>query len=136
MTTVFNRWIVAAMAAGLMLGGCATVGPDERRAARLDQFQAAAGAPIESFRYWDLHKWEALGETALAVWTRPDEAYLLRVQRPCTELEWTHAIGLTSSVNRVSANFDSVVVDGQRCRITEIRPVDARDVRSRPELAP
>ncbi len=127
-----THWLVL-LSTAVMLAACASPGPSERRAARLAQFEAAAAAPVESFHFWaPLYKWEALGETTVAVWTRAQEVYLIRVQRPCTELEWTSAIGLTSTMNRVATRFDSVVAGDQRCRITEIRPVDAEAVRQRP----
>ena len=49
------------------------------------------------------------GDSALAVWTRPSEAYLLELSGPCPDLSYA-AIGLTSSMGRVSSRFDKVLV--------------------------
>jgi hypothetical protein len=112
------------------LAACASAGPKERMAARLEEFQRHAGEPVKSFRYWDLNSWEALGPQTVAVWTRPNEAWLLRVDLPCRDLEWANVIALTSSVGRVHSRFDSVVFEHQRCRINEIRPVDGRALKA------
>jgi len=116
--------------AATCLSACASPGPGERRAARFEQVEAVAGAPVESFRYWQLYSWESLGDHALAIWTRPNEAYLVEVEQPCGDLQWGHTIALTSTMNRVSSRFDSVLVEDQRCRISRIRPVDVKALRS------
>jgi hypothetical protein len=114
----------------LALTACASVGPRERMAARLEEFERHAGAPVKDFRLWNMDSWEALGPETLAVWTRPNEAWLLTVDLPCRDLEFANAIALTSSVGRVHSRFDSVVFEHQRCRITEIRPVDGRALKA------
>ncbi|MBS7456164.1 DUF6491 family protein [Coralloluteibacterium stylophorae] len=111
--------------------GCSSISPRDRDAARLAEYEAAAGAPVDSFRYFSLSSWEPLGDRALAVHTSPRQAWLLEVSGPCNELPYTPAIGLTSSVNTVSARFDSVLT-GRReipCRIERIRPVDVAQLR-------
>jgi hypothetical protein len=110
----------------VVLSGCASVGPRERIAARLAEVEAHAAAPVDSFRLWRLDRWESLGRTRLLVWTRPNEAWLLTVDEPCNDLEYAHGLSLTSSVGQVKRRFDSVVLERQRCRINEIRPVDGR----------
>lgn len=109
---------------------CASLGPRERMAARLAEYERHAGAPVESFKFWDLDRWEVLGREQLVVWTRPNEAWLLTVDAPCNDLEWAHSIGLTSSVGHVHRRFDSVVLKNYRCRIKEIRPVDGRALKA------
>jgi hypothetical protein len=132
------RWIVplvpgtAALVAAALLAACMSPSPRERDAARLAQFESVAEAPVDSFRFWTLHKWESLGPEAIAVWTRLNEAYLLRVDKPCVGLEYARAIGLSSSANTVNRRFDTVNFGDQRCRIAEIRPVDAKAVKRRP----
>lgn len=116
--------------AALALAGCASPGPGERRATRLQQVESAAGEPVESFRYWQMYSWESLGDHALAIWTRPNEAWLVEVEQPCGDLQWGHTIALTSTMHRVAARFDAVLVEDQRCRIKRIRPVDVKALRS------
>ena len=123
-TSLRRVWLASSFALALAaLGGCASSGPSERASLRLDQFEAAAGAPVDSFHFFDIQRWEQLGDEALAVWTRPNQAFLLDV-RPCRELEWTMGIGLTSTMNRVYARLDSVLAGDLRCQITQIRPID------------
>lgn len=121
-------------AALLALGACATdgLGPRERELARFERFERFAGPPVDSFRFWKLDRWESLGPDSVAIWTRPDEAWLLTVRQPCHGLEFAMAIGLSSTVNRVSRLHDEVRFEQQRCRIEQIRPIDVRAMRAGP----
>jgi len=119
------RWISMGWLLGLV--ACAAPGPAQRMAARLQQFEAVAGAPVESFHFWQLDRWEPLGERHVAVWTRVNEAYLIEVREPCSGLDFARSIALTSTQNRVQRRFDSVLFEHQRCRIESIRPVDGRE---------
>ncbi len=123
------------VAALLVLSGCATgrISDDER----LALYRAHAGAPLREFRYVDrLGGWTALGKGALAVWTRPNEAYLLELAGPCNDLDFASAISLTHRMDRVAARFDDVVVLGGPntirlpCRIESIRALDVKAVRA------
>lgn len=120
-----------AMLAGLacllaLLAGCATQGYAEKRAERTAWFTEAAGEPVSNFRFWRLDRWEPVNRSQVAVWTRPDEGYLLNVDEPCPGLEFADFIALTSQSNRVQSRFDSVLFEDQKCRIREIRPLDAK----------
>ena len=114
----------------LLLGGCATgtaSGPGGMTvtdAERLERFRAAAGEPVPSFRLLRALDSLPLGDHHLAVWTRRNEAWLLRVEEPCMELPWQMQLGISSSLGRVYSGIDRVVSGGSRCRIREIRPVD------------
>jgi hypothetical protein len=113
--------VLAGFAAAL-LAGCASVPLAQRQAA----YAAAAGAPVNSFRFFTpLWSWEPLGPDQVVIYTRPKEAWLLDVPG-CTELPFAKAIGLTSNLNQVSINFDKVVIDRNTfpCTIHRIRPVD------------
>ncbi len=116
----------AGIAVAVVLAACTTPGPRERQAARLAEFESVAGAPVERFHFWDLQRWEVLGPYEIAVWTRVNEAWLIRVNRPCAGLEFAQTIGLSSNQNMVSTRFDAVLFDRQRCNIREIRPVDGK----------
>ncbi|HYG05314.1 MAG TPA: DUF6491 family protein [Stenotrophomonas sp.] len=113
------------------LGGCATnrISDDER----LALYRAHAGAPVRNFQYFgNLNGWSNLGDTALAVWTRPGTAYLLELAGPCNDLDYAPAISITNMGGQVSARFDDVIVlGGPRsirlpCRIESIRPLDVK----------
>lgn len=111
------------------LVACSSTPLREREARALAEYEAAAGDPVDSFWFQRLHSWESLGEDRLLVRSGPSKAFLLTVERPCTELPWANSIALTSSTSSVHAKFDNVLVGQQRCRITEIRPVDESAVR-------
>ena len=120
-----------AMALG---AGCAT-SPGMRDADRLALYEQHAGPPVPSFRYLSISGWTPLGDSALAVWTRPSEAYLLTLSGSCPDLKFANAISLSSQFRTVHARFDRVLPIGPgpnmsiACHIQEIRPLDVRGVR-------
>ena len=126
--------LIASLLCASLLAGCATgrLSTGER----LALYRAHAGAPQQDMRFTGrLNGWTELGETALAVWTRPGEAYLLELAGACPQLPYTPAIGLTSQGGRVSARFDQVRVRDagpgiqMPCRIGSIRPLDVKALR-------
>ena len=116
----------------MLASGCAASlpGPGERMARRLGEVERHAGAPIEEFHFWQMDRWESLGKSAIAVWTNPNEAYLITVRPPCAGLDFADAVGVSSTGRRVSRNFDFVTFEHQRCRIAEIRPVDVKALKA------
>jgi len=64
----------------------------------------------------------------LVVWTNLNDAYLPR--EPCINLQFTNRIGLSSTAGTVSNRLDSVLLDRDRCQISEIRPADYKRMRS------
>lgn len=121
--------VFAALAAAAMLAGCAT-DARMRNADRLALYQQHAGEPVQSFRYvTTISGWTPLGDSAVAIWTRPNQAYLLTLSGPCPELTFAHAISLTHQFRTVYARFDRVIPLGSTgitipCQIREIRPLD------------
>ncbi len=129
----------ALFGAAMLLGsGCASSlpGPAERMAERFSEFERHAGAPVEEFHFWQMDRWEALGTHAIAVWTNPNEAYLITVKSPCTGLEFANGVGVTSTGRRVNRRFDFVTFEHQRCRIAEIRPVDVKGLKAERRASP
>ncbi|WP_293716679.1 MULTISPECIES: DUF6491 family protein [unclassified Stenotrophomonas] len=130
-----KKMLVAAMLAAT-LAGCATTGKlssDER----LQLYRSHAGAPVNSFKYFgSLNGWTELGDSALAVWTRPNEAWLLNLGGPCMDLSYAPAITVTNMMGQVSARFDRVIVHGSGpmahvpCRIDSIQPLDVKALRA------
>lgn len=128
--------ILVATLLAVVLGGCATTGK-LTSAERLELYRAHAGEPVNSFRYFgSLNGWTELGDSALAVWTRPNEAWLLNLSGPCTDLSFSPAITVTNMLGQVSARFDRVIVHGAGpmahvpCRIESIQPLDVKALRS------
>lgn len=115
-----------------LLAACSSVPYPQRISERQVAYAAAAGAPVLSFHFFTLYSWEPLGDSALAVYTRPNEAWLLDVGGGCQELEFTSSIGLTSSLNQVMVRFDKVLTGRQNfpCTITQIRPVDLKRLKA------
>jgi hypothetical protein len=126
----FVGWIIAAV----VCAGCASVKPRPVDA-RLALYRAHAGAPVPSFRSLGrFDNWEALGDDALAVWTRPNQAWLLELYGPCDGLQYSVAIGLTDHLGQVEAGYDEVRVSHPSpiripCRIRSIRPLDVSGIR-------
>ncbi|MCX7512770.1 DUF6491 family protein [Frateuria hangzhouensis] len=113
-------------AAMALVAGCASAPHGQRPAQRQAAYAAAAGAPVNNFRFFTpLWSWEPLGTDQVVIYTKPKEAWLLDVPG-CTELPYAPAIGVTSNLNQVSINFDKVVTGRNqlRCTIQQIRPVD------------
>lgn len=132
-----NKMLAAVMvAAALGLGGCASTGKVSS-SERLALYQAHAGAPVSSFKYFgSLNGWTELGDSALAVWTKPSEAWLLSLSGPCMDLSFAPAISVTNMMGQVSARFDRVIVHGGSpsmripCQIKTIQPLDVKALRA------
>jgi hypothetical protein len=109
------------------LAACASVPYPQRLQQRQQAYEAAAGAPVRSFRliFNGIYSWEPLSDTQLVVYTQPTKAYLLDVW-PCNNLTFTNGIGLTSFANQVQTGFDKVFTGRGYvpCMIKQIRPVN------------
>jgi hypothetical protein len=119
------RPALAALALGLL--ACGPAGADTRATMRenLARYEPYLGAPVESFPFWTLYKWQLVGPLQVVVWSNTKDAWLLTVESPCTRLEWSHGIGLSSNVSHhVTRRLDAVVLGTDSCRIEEIRPID------------
>lgn len=108
----------------LLLATSASAQTPENLEKALNEYLPYAGEPVDRFQFWDLQRWELVGDYKVVVWPRLNEAYLLTVDAPCQDLRWAQKIGVTSTANSVSRRFDSVVVGQDKCRIKEIRPID------------
>jgi len=128
--------MLAAAVIVAMLGGCATTGKLSS-GERLELYRAHAGEPVRDFQYFgSFNGWTELGDSALAVWTRPSQAWLLELGGPCMDLSYAPAISVTNMMGQVSTGFDKVIVHGSSvgmhvpCRIQSIRPLDVKALRS------
>jgi len=126
---------IAFAALALAASACATGMSDSDK---LALYRAHAQPPVKSFYYYSrIDGWTPLGDTALAIWTRPNEAYLLEIDGPCPDLDFALAIGLTNQFGRVYSRFDKVIprMSGGvpqpiPCFIREIRPLDVKAIKS------
>jgi hypothetical protein len=118
-------------AIALLAAACSGIPQRASDEEQQQQYLQYAGAPIEHFTYLSHYdSWRSLSRTQLVVWTTINDAYLLTVREPCINLQFTQRIGLTSTAGTVSSRLDSVLVDRERCQITEIRPVDYKKMRA------
>ncbi len=108
----------------LLLATSASAQTRDTQEKALSEYLPYAGEPVDRFQFWDLQRWELVGDYKVVVWPRLNEAYLLTVDPPCQDLPWAQKIGVTSTAHSVSKRFDSVVVGKFKCRINEIRPID------------
>lgn len=115
-----------------LLVACSSVPYAQRQAQRQAEYAAAAGAPVRSFHFFSpLYSWEALSDQQLAVYVRPNQAWLLDLDN-CPNLTFANVIGLTSSFHDVSVRFDHVLTGRNYfpCTITQIRPIDVARLRN------
>jgi hypothetical protein len=125
------RLLLATLLATL-LAACASVPYAQRTSERQVAYAAAAGAPVRNFRFFSLYSWEPLSDSQLAVYTRPNEAWLLDLGGACPELSFVNSIGITSNLNQVMVKFDRVLTgrDNFPCTIMQIRPVDVKHLKA------
>jgi len=121
----------------LLVTACAGQ-PSMTSSERLELYRAHAGEPVSSFvfsgRLWG---WRSLGDSALTVWPRSNQGFLIELAGRCPDMQFAHSIGLTSSIGRVSAGFDRVIVrlpanrspNRVGCTIRTIRPINAQVVK-------
>jgi hypothetical protein len=123
--------IAPILATAVALAGCAST-PSLSDNDKLALYRAHAGPPVTSFHYFGrLDSWTDIGDRAVAIWTRPSEAWLLELSGRCSGLRFTPVIGLTSQTGMVSARFDKVLVRNGAvpdfpCTIQTIRPLDTK----------
>ena len=112
------------------LGACGSTPRKQSDPAVRDRFAAYAGAPIDHFNWLGrFDSWQSVSRSELVVFTTPWDAYLLKLWPPC-DTRFAQTIALTSTGSQVYAHLDAVTVDGNRCPIEEMRPVDYRRMRA------
>ncbi|CAN5602860.1 DUF6491 family protein [soil metagenome] len=132
---------LSTLACLLALAGCAS-GTGLREDAKLALYRSHAGAPVDHFRYHGrINGWTPLGDGAIALWTRPGEAWLLDLHGPCPDIAYAPAISVSHQNGRVSARFDRVLARGGGatdipCFIREIRPLDVKAILQAERTAP
>jgi hypothetical protein len=115
-------WLSIALA---LLAGVAHADTRAHEDEEFARYKQYAGAPIDEFPMFRMWKWQVVGPERIVIWSTINDAYLVRVEKPCVRLEWTHAVVVTQKMRqKVSKKFDYVVFGNQRCKIDEILPVD------------
>ena len=88
-----------------------------------------AGAPVDHFTAFRLDGWTPVSRNRLVVWNGVNEAYLVTVWDTCRDLQFADHIGVSSTTNTVS-HFEHVTVGRDRCPISEIRPIDVKQMKA------
>ena len=129
------KLIWASLCTVLLASACATTGLNQNE--RLALYRSHAGEPVGSVRKWtNSVQWRVLGDDALVVWTRPNEAHLFEFRTRCAGLRSARTITISNMGGLVSARFDSVTITAPvtatssqvPCRISTIRPLDMRAI--------
>jgi hypothetical protein len=117
---------LGAVMTAALLTGCATT------LARLNgpqlNYTEYAGEPVKSFYMANFDGWSAVSKDQLVVWSGINKAYLLTVTGYCPDLQFAHAIGVTSTGSTVD-RFEKVIVGRDRCLIKGIRPLDVKQMK-------
>lgn len=120
-----KSWMAGLMLGGLLIASATYADTRATQQEDLDRYTPYLEAPVDSFTFWSLYKWQLVGPQKVVVWTTIKDAYLLTVETPCTKLEWANGIGVTSQQShQVSRRFDYVTAGNDRCRIEKIEPID------------
>ena len=123
-----NRRLAASLFAvtfGASAGMLAHADTAETQQKNLDRYTPYLQPPVDQFSYWSLYKWQLVGAEKIVVWTTVKDAYLLTVEQPCAKLQWANGITLSTQQSHfVSRRIDYVNADDDRCRITQIQPLD------------
>lgn len=125
--TQFRGMLLAITA--LALAGCATGVSRLSSETPLERYTNYAGEPVNSFTAFSVSGWTALSDTKLVVWTGVNEAWLLTVWSGCREMSFAERIRIKSTGSSIMRG-DSVIVRGDRCPISEIRPIDVKQMKA------
>jgi hypothetical protein len=122
--------LLAAAFVALALGACGGIPKRETDQEALERYLQYAGEPVDSVSYLgDFDGWRALGRDKLVVWLGINEAYLLSIAGPCSDLPFATRIGIKTRGPTLGRGDYVLVRRGERCLITEVRPVDYRKMK-------
>jgi hypothetical protein len=97
----------------------------EHQADELARFKQYTGSPVDDFRMVDVFQTQIVGDWNVVVWPTVNTAYLITVDKTCSNLGWAKGFAVTQETSmKVTKTFDFITFDHQRCKIVEIRPVD------------
>jgi hypothetical protein len=118
--------IVGLVLPGLALLACSDTAAT-RQEANFARYRAYASAPVERIAYLGRYDhWGPLSDTDLLLWKTPQEPYWIEVFTPCAKLTFASGrLELESfSTGTIQAGLDFIRIDGWRCQIRQIRPID------------
>jgi len=110
----------------VLLAACAAdrYGAGQARA----EYERYAGPPVDEFRYATFDGWQVVGRDRVVLFVDVTRAYLVTVMEPCVDLGFTEHLAVSETLHTIS-RFESLFPERrERCPITEIRPVDLRQL--------
>jgi hypothetical protein len=117
------------LAAALSLSACAT-GVSKKEDAVQFRYQDYAGEPVDTIASMArVTGWNSVSRDQLVIWTGVNEAWLIKVWDTCRDLSFANSIAVSRSGSRIT-KFDKVLVGDERCQISEIRPVDVKQMKA------
>src|SRR5262245_13474737 len=92
-----------------VLSACKSLSPKESDAQALARLTDYAGEPVDQFTYLgNISGWRALGDDHAVIFSGVNDAYLVSLSPPCTDLPFVSAIGFTSTASTITRG-DSVI---------------------------
>jgi len=115
-----------------VLSACSGIPRRESEQQTLARYQSYAGDRVTEFRtFGHFNSWTPIDDHHVMVQTNINEAYLITVFEPCFDLPFATHLAITSRFpNQVQSGFDSIRVGRERCRISQIRPVNYKQMRA------
>ena len=108
--------LITTCVAAVLLAGCAST--LQKFSGPKLSYSEYAGEPIKSFYMQNgMDGWSPVSKDQLVVWSGS-----------CPDLQFANAIAVTSTANTVD-KFEKVIVGKDRCFISEIRPIDTKQMK-------
>lgn len=128
---LMKRMTLTSLLALTLLSACSSL-PQREAGAELARYTPYLGAPVPQFNMYTRYDgWSTVDNNHVVIRTNVDEAYLLTVAPMCDQLPFAIRLGIQSRIrNTVASGFDSIRVGRQRCLITEIRPVNYKQMKT------
>ncbi|NBU25149.1 MAG: hypothetical protein EBS39_05960 [Gammaproteobacteria bacterium] len=94
------------------------------------RYQDYAGAPVDTIDTMGrVSGWNSVSRDQLVLWTGVNEAWLIKVWSTCRDLGFANTVAVKRSGVKIT-RFDQVLVGEERCQISEIRPVDVKQMKA------
>jgi len=122
------KQLVMLVLTAMLFAGCAS-GPRRNTDQESLSYLDYAGEPIRGFTSFRLQSWRPLSRNRLVLWAGVNEAYLVTIWDGCPDLQFANAIHVSSTGSQITT-FDHVGVGRDRCPISEIRPINIRQMKA------
>jgi len=115
-----------------LLSACASIPRNDDSEKAIARYTPYLGQPVSQFNtYTRFDSWSPIDNDHVLIQTNVNEAYLLTLAPGCFDLPFATSLGVTSKFpHAVQSGFDSIRVGRQSCRITQIQPVNYKQMRA------